>query len=580
MPEPKSPFARQGQQQQRSPFARQSTAPARRGQGRSASTEVVQFLNELNRNFPGASELQAGLEVGKETIGEVMGGRPISPVGKKWKRARENQNTLSQDFNVRRPNVAAFTRGTAQAAPLVVTGGNAAALPAAGRAVNVARGATAAVAGGAANRAVIGQGTLQERAARASDPRAIALDATLGGVAGNFVPRVPSNRKRISPEAQALVRENVQLTPGQALGGNVRRFEDAATSVPIVGYAVGEAKKRSVDSFNRVAADRALRPVGERLSPTTEAGSDAILEVGERLGQRYQDIVPQVGLDMADPDIATQLAGLSSVTAQMTGSTKDQLENIIKEVVTKKIGQNGRLTGETFKRIESELGQRAGQFTKSPNVSEQDIGNGLNFVLQSLRDGLGRQNPSYAKALADTNKGYSRLATLETAAGRAGNVGSIATPKQLREAFRMGDKSVRKRATAQGRRPDQAFYDAGASVLPSQFNSSGTAERLMGNPLAAVGGLTAGTMNPAIGIPAALTIGAGAGAYSKPAMDLFNRALAKNVSRRDAEIALEKLGALAAQNPKLRALYEGAAIRLGYGSQQPAPTNAMANPQF
>ena len=33
--------------------------PAQRGTKRPASTEVAQFLNELNRNLPGASELSA-----------------------------------------------------------------------------------------------------------------------------------------------------------------------------------------------------------------------------------------------------------------------------------------------------------------------------------------------------------------------------------------------------------------------------------------------------------------------------------------------------------------------------------------
>jgi hypothetical protein len=240
------------------------------------------------------------------------------------------------------------------------------------------------------------------------------------------------------------------------------------------------------------------------------------------------------------------------------------------------------IDGAAFKRIEADLTQKAGQYTKSPDPNEQDIGRALQDVLTGLRESLARQNPAYAKALADTNKGYSRLATLETAAGRAGNVGGIATPKQLREAYRAGDKSVRRRATAQGRRPDQPFYDAAAEVLPSNIGDSGTAGRLANNPLA-IGGLGAAAVNPstaAVAIPAVASMGVGALAYSKPAMDLFNRALARNVSRRDAELALEQLGQLAAQNPQLRGLYEQAAARLGYASQAREPANAMAGQGF
>jgi hypothetical protein len=118
--------------------------------------------------------------------------------------------------------------------------------------------------------------------------------------------------------------------------------------------------------------------------------------------------------------------------------------------------------------------------------------------------------------------------------------------------------------------------------MPSNIGDSGTAGRLANNPLA-IGGLGAAAVNPstaAVGIPAVASMGVGALAYSKPAMDLFNRALAKNVSRRDAELALEQLGRLAAQNPQLRGLYEQAAARLGYASQAREPVNAMAGQGF
>jgi hypothetical protein len=255
------------------------------------------------------------------------------------------------------------------------------------------------------------------------------------------------------------------------------------------------------------------------------------------------------------------------------------LAKIINQRLVRRI-VNGRLTGETFKQIESELGEVAGRYTKSPDVSQQDVGRGINFVMDTLRDGLGRQNPVYGKALADVNKGWSRLATLESAASVPGVIGGIATPKGVRTSYLKSDKTVRRRATAQGRRPDQAFYDAGASVLPSNLPDSGTTERLMGNPLAAIGAVGAGALNPGAVLPAAGVVGAGMAAYSAPAMDLFNRALARNVSRRDAELALEQLGQLAAQNPQLRGLYEQAAARLGYASQVREPTNAMAGQGF
>jgi hypothetical protein len=571
---------------------RRQQQPAQRGTRRPISTEIGQFLNEVNRNLPGVSELQAGLEVGRRSLreaGEGRGGYGLFRNGRMgpaftdpkvaFAEARANQRAMSQDLNTRRPNAAAFTRGAAQAAPLLIPGGQGAALSPASPAVNMARFGVANAAAGATNRAVIGEGTAQERLARASNPAAIATDVALGGLVGRTAPSLASTRKRVRPEVQVLAREGVQMTPGQAIGGNLARMENASTSVPVLGFSVGEAKRRSVDSFNRAAAERALRPIGQKLSPKTETGSDAIQEVGDRLSQRYQQIVPKAGMMVNDPAVVQQLSDLSNITAEMTDQAKDVLGKIINQRLVKRI-VNGRLTGETFKRIESELGEVAGRYTKSPDVSEQDVGRGINFVLQTLRDGLGRQNPAYAKALADTNKGWSRLATLESAASAPGMIGGIATPKGMRSAYLKGDKSVRRRATAQGRRPDQEFFDAGASVLPSNLPDSGTAERLIGNPVAALAGGGVGVANPAIGVPVAATILGGSAAYSRPAMDLFNRALQSNISRRDRELVLEQLGQLAAQNPQVRALYDQALSRLGYATQQPSTVNAMAGQGF
>lgn len=565
-------------------------APAQRGTKRDLATEVSQVLNEVNRNLPFASEIEAAGTVFSKKLkeaGEGRGGyglfkdgkmgKPFSSTEQQWQEARAAQRARSQDFNTRRPNVAAVTRGTPQAAAVFVPGSGAASL--ASPAVNTARYAITNALAGATNRALIGEGTAQQRLERASNPKAIAADVVLGGLVGRTAPSLPSAKKRVRPEVQTLAREGVQMTPGQALGGNLQRMENASTSVPVLGYSVGEAKRRSVDSFNRVAAERALRPIGEKLSPKTEAGSDAILEASQKLQDRYQKIVPNSGMVVNDPAVVQQLADLSNITAEMTDEASDLLAKIINQRLVKRI-VNGSLTGEAFKRIESELGEVAGRYTKSPDVSQQDVGRGINFVLETLREGLGRQNPTYAKLLADTNKGWSRLATLEKAGSAPGIIGGIATPKGLRSEFVKSDQSVRRRATAQGRRGGQPFYDAGATVLPSNLPDSGTAERLMGNPIAAVSAAGAGALNPGAVIPAAGVVGLGMAAYSKPVMDLFNRALQSNISRRDRELALEQLGQLAAQNPQVRALYDQALSRLGYATQQPAPINAMAGQGF
>jgi hypothetical protein len=557
--------------------------PAQRGTRRNFLTEATQVLAEVNKSVPGLSEAAAYLDTGSQALHEahegrgVYGflkngrmGRPFDTQAQRWARARQSQDAMSSDLNTRRPNVAALSRGTGMAGPMLIPGGQLSGAANASRLGNFARAASANTVIGAGNRFAIGEGTVQKRLSRAADPMAIALDAGVGGVGGALAPVRASNRTRTTPNVQTLARESVQMTPGQVAGGFVRKMEDAATSLPIMGPSVQASRQRAVESMNRAQVNRSLRPIGQELPRNIHAGSEAIETAANRFSQRYQDIVPDLGLDTTDGTFASSIIGLNDITSDMTDSARDQLANIVRERVVKRV-VNGKLGGPAFKRIESELREQMGRYTKSPDVDQQSIGRGLGYVLNSLTETLATQNPTYARALADTNKGYSRLASLETAAGKAGVIDGIVTPKQLREGFRSGDKSVRRRATAQGRRPDQAFYDAGASVLPSQTGDSGTAGRaaeigLMGTAFGA----------PQVGIPMIGGLAVGAGAYSKPSMALFNKVLQGNIARRDRELALEQLGALAAQNPEIMRLYQQAATKLGYGLSANSAINAQA----
>lgn len=195
--------------------AGQRQAPAQRGTKRDTSTEIAQFLNEVNRSLPLVDELQAGLEVGRQTIGDVVKGRKGAPLSAKWNRARAQQEAMSQDLNTRRPLSAAFTRGTGSAAPTVaaaaMTGGTSLA-PQAATGMNALlpylRAGSAATVGGAVTR-LTDKGTLQERLAAAGDPGSIALDASLGAgmqAGGNVVKAIANRRpKAKTPRQRAAV---------------------------------------------------------------------------------------------------------------------------------------------------------------------------------------------------------------------------------------------------------------------------------------------------------------------------------------------------------------------------------------
>ena len=574
--------------------------PATRGLGRTMATEITQGLNEFNRSIPLFDETAAAIEAGVNTAKQAFRGERVNAgtLRGAFGRAREQQSAMSQDLNVRRPIVASSARAVGAIAPAFIPGGQAqaargvaanigrAAAPVTrnallARAVNSpgARIAATSAASGAVNR-LASEGSVSERLRAAANPASIAADVGLGyGIGrvfgGSGLPA--SQRRRVSPEVQTLAREGVDMTPGQMLGGAMRKIEEAATSMPLAGAQVLKAREGTMNSFTRAATRRALEPIGQRLPENVQTGSDATAFAAEQFSNRYNDIVPNVGLNRRDQQLAGELAAIQQNTGIMTPEARDQLNNIISQRIASRV-KGGQLTGEEFKRVQSEIKELAGRFTKDPNVNTQQIGSSLNDIQASMEAALARQNPEYAAALAATNKGYSRLATLESAGSAAGVIGGIPTPKQLRAAYRAGDKSVRRRATAQGRRADQEFYDAGASVLPSSTPTSGTVERLAGNPLALAGMVTGGAMKGALIPVMAGTTGAVAAAYSKPALAIYNRILRSNVAKRDAEILLEQLRGEVATNPANRALLNDALKRLGYVAGSSSAALAQASP--
>src|SRR5690606_10468509 len=104
-----------------------------------------------------------------------------------------------------------------------------------------------------------------------------------------------------------LSRQGVDLTPGQMLeptpliGPMLRGFEDGLTGVPVAGAVVQGARNRGVESFNTVALNRALEPIGQRLPRNTRPGYAAVEEVQNRLGRAYDDVLPNISAQLDQP---------------------------------------------------------------------------------------------------------------------------------------------------------------------------------------------------------------------------------------------------------------------------------------
>lgn len=363
----------------------------------------------------------------------------------------------------------------------------------------LAGGAQGAVAGAMAP--VIGEQAQQDFGGEKSG------QALLGGAFGAAAPAVIGGVARmVSPRAslpgspaQTLAREGVELTPGQALGGAIMRAEDRAMSIPIMGDAIRGARSRANESLNRAVYNRVLEPIGKS---TSKSGREAVDDAVRFVSQAYDDVLAKVRF-VPDNEFTQNISQLRGMAQNLPAREARAFDQVLQREVIEPLTKGRWADGQTFKRVESQLGERAQQFLRATDAYQNDVGRALLEVQKSLRESLSRMNPSHAKELRSVNTAYANLVRMENAAGRIGAHDGVFTPQQLAQAIRQSDRSVRKRAYSRGGALMQDLSDAAQSRMSAQVPDSGTPERLMAAALAGGAGYMA---SPAI--PAALAAGA------------------------------------------------------------------------
>lgn len=136
-----------------------------------------------------------------------------------------------------------------------------------------------------------------------------------GALAGRGLNRVASGLVRPSADAQALMDRGVRLSPGQAgeglMGAAAEQYERALGAVPGLGRFMRNARQQGVEDWNR-----SLMTPGaiDRAAPV---GAEGIEELGERVGARYREALPEgVPLKLDD-----QAAGIYDDTVLRLGKT-------------------------------------------------------------------------------------------------------------------------------------------------------------------------------------------------------------------------------------------------------------------
>lgn len=316
----------------------------------------------------------------------------------------------------------------------------------------------------------------------ARNPTDLAKDAAIGGVVGKAGDAITRGiGAAVAPRVRAAVallrKEGVPLTPGQIFGGGAQKFEDAVSSIPLIGDVISNAQARGIEGFNKAAVNRTLAPIGEILPKGVAAGHDAVDHAQQAIGKAYDTLLPQVKAQL-DAQFGTDIRTLHGLAANMPTDQQKIFTNLIRTEVAPIFNpQTGTASGEAFKRAEETLGKRARHYrTGNATPHDRDLSDAIGEVQHSLRELLARQNPAQAARLRSINSAYGELLRVEDAAAKATAGNGIFTPKELRSTA-IKSKFASTKQAARGDARSQDLARAGIDTLSPKVANSGTATR-------------------------------------------------------------------------------------------------------
>lgn len=409
------------------------------------------------------------------------------------------------------------------------------------------------------------EGTLPERI-----PGAAKETALVAGTAGLMTQganmlrsRAANVRTRPASPARQLSEQGVELTPGQMLGGGFQRAEDAATSVPITGDAIRDARIRGIESFDRVALNRTLAPIGRELPRRVNVGRDGLREAERAISGAYDDALQGV---VVAPDRQFSNDVTSALySRQLPVDAADEVEAVLSNSLAPQFGRP--IDGRAWKDIDSQLraAADAADNASANRPSMRYARDAIRDIRRAFRGALERSNPEAFVGVQAADEATANLARIRQASQYTGTSarGGVFTPADLNRAVQGLDTSAGNREFARGEALLQDLSEPAMQVLPQRVPDSGTPFR----SLMTVGGLSGLGVGVGANPGAVGAVGAGlmtgAGLYSRPVQGLLNTIYRASNNPGQAEAALAQLGALAARDPALVPAYREAAMALG-----------------
>lgn len=347
----------------------------------------------------------------------------------------------------------------------------------------VARVGGAGVAKALAKPLVRGMAEGAGQGAMMADPGQKLQGAAWGAAGGAALPAVAAGAKGAvrgmtrTPEAQALLDEGVDLTPGQMNPrGWYNQFEEGTQSAPFTGSMVKGARDNARLSFNQVAAEKVAAPGAQLQKDNPRAMLDAAYQSFQPLYDQAKGF-PIVTIK-GKPVIVNQGANtpLASEFAKIvaSGGTTNSVRNRVHKFLENEFSQK-LTTSDDLLKMRSTVRERI-RNAKQSTGNKNELGDEaklLEQAEQAITRALDSQLPPDAmRVLRAADKQYSQYKTLEDALFRANNAPDGATPTQLGNAAR--DASTDPAGYARGKRDMIGdFAQKGTAAMETQVPPTG-----------------------------------------------------------------------------------------------------------
>lgn len=273
----------------------------------------------------------------------------------------------------------------------------------------------------------------------------------------------------VSRGVSEFANEGGKPSIGQILGNGL---DDKLSELPFTSGAINQTREAATDKFFRTTVDKALEPIGEKLSPSTPIGQQGVAEMMDKVGAVYDRFAKNTVVPF---NPTTDLAVARSKVPQ---SLQGDFDTFVKQAITDRM-KNGELTGAEWKAARDKLGDLSERYINRGTAHEMGLGEGLELAQDALHTALGRSSPEASAELANANQAWAMAKRVNRAANYADAVknGGVFDPAQYLQAVT---------ATGGGK--------AGSGRAPGQAWAQSAYEALGDNKAMTGPGLTAGSL--------------------------------------------------------------------------------------